>query len=571
LLEQATTLGLDLDHPRVKLCALGLSVILCSLSSQAAVFQHGDTEAQRKAAYVGNEACAKCHAPIYQSYQKTAMARASGPALDALTPADFTHKASGVHYRIYRENGRAWLSFERSGDAEMRGKRELLYYIGSGRRGRTYLFGNDGFLFESPVNWYADKQLWDTAPSYQSASEAPLDLLAYPSCLHCHVSGMHAPEEGTENRYPKPAFEQNGVSCERCHGPGAAHVAGGTIINPAKLTPARRDEVCMQCHLEGKVAIERAGRHVYEYRPGDRLSDYIRYFELIGAQGTALGAVSQVEALAQSECKKKSGEAMSCTSCHNPHEGVSAENRVAYYRGKCLACHGAAFGAKHHPDHPDCTACHMPASASADVAHTQVTDHRIPRNPQVAPQLLQDAPVPTTSSLPRLVAFPNDGSATDSRDLALAWTSLVEGGMTDAEPEAQNELSQAVKQSPEDPAILSALGYIEQKHGNVDDARRLYQRALAIDPDWIDAASNLGVIEGREGHFGAALKLWLAAFQKAPHRSSIGLNIARAYCAEEKFSDARTYVLRVLEFNPDLGRARQMLQPLNRVPPSCAN
>jgi hypothetical protein len=319
------------------------------------------------------------------------MAHASGPAIDVLTPAEFTHKESGVHYRIYAENGRGWLSFDRPGDPEVQGKRELLYYIGSGRRGRSYLFETDGFLFESPVNWYANKQIWDMAPAYETAREIPLNLPAYTSCLHCHVSGMQPPAPGTDNRYPEPPFTHNGVACERCHGPGAAHVNGGAIVNPAKLTPARRDDICMQCHLEGKAAIERPGSHVYEFRPGDQLSDYVRYFLLVNAKGSGLGAVSQVEAFAQSECKKKSGDAMSCTSCHNPHQSPSAEDRVAFYRGKCLACHGTAFATKHHPDRPDCAACHMPASASTDVAHTQVTDHRIPRRPQVSSSIAAES------------------------------------------------------------------------------------------------------------------------------------------------------------------------------------
>src|SRR5579864_7094211 len=170
--------------------------------------------------YVGNQACAACHSAIYESYQRTSMARASGPAIDGFMPAEFTHKASGVHYRIYTENGRAWLSFDRPGDPDVHGTRELLYYIGSGRRGLTYLFETDGFLFESPVNWYANKKMWDTAPAYQSAREIPLDLPAYTSCLRCHVSGMQAPAEGTDNRYPEPPFTHNAVACERCHGSG---------------------------------------------------------------------------------------------------------------------------------------------------------------------------------------------------------------------------------------------------------------------------------------------------------------------------------------------------------------
>jgi hypothetical protein len=100
---------------------------------------------------VGSEACAGCHASIYQSYERTTMARASGPAIENVISADFVHPNSGVHYRIYSEANHVSLNFERPDDPEVRGKRELLYYIGSGRRGLSYLFARDGFLFESQL------------------------------------------------------------------------------------------------------------------------------------------------------------------------------------------------------------------------------------------------------------------------------------------------------------------------------------------------------------------------------------------------------------------------------------
>ncbi len=191
--------------------------------------------------YVGNEACAKCHASIFASYQRTPMAHASGPATDNPIAGDFLHKKSGVSYRIYTQDGKVWLSFERAGDPSVRGKRELLYYIGQGRRGRTYLYSVDGFLFESPVNWYTDKHMWDMAPAYGEVREAPMNLPALTSCLDCHVSGIQPPIQGTENRYKMPVFAYSGVTCERCHGPGAAHVNGGAIVNPMKLAADRRD------------------------------------------------------------------------------------------------------------------------------------------------------------------------------------------------------------------------------------------------------------------------------------------------------------------------------------------
>ncbi len=527
--------------------------------------------------YTSDDACAKCHAAIARSYASTPMAHASGLAIENVVPADFVHASSGVHYRIYSEAGHVWLSFERPGDPGVRGKRELLYYIGSGRRGLSYLFVRDGFMFESPVNWYSHERRWDTAPAYQNAREIPLNLPAFTSCLRCHVSGMRPPAKGTDNLYPQPAFLHNGISCARCHGPGAAHISSaqstgtaGPIVNPAKLSPERRDAVCMQCHLEGKVAIERPGRHAYEFQPGESLSDYIRYYVPAGDHTEGLGGVSQVEAMAQSGCKKSSGERMSCISCHDPHFEPSAEERVSYYRGKCLACHGVQFGSKHHTEQPDCTSCHMPASASTDVAHTQVTDHRIPKIPAVSTQDLKDANLlPATL---RLVPFPNSTEAEqDVRDLALAWQSLASGGMEAAEPQAENLLRAASLKFPNDPEVLSALGYLDQTHGSIAQARELYQRALRLNPDLIDAATNLGVIEAKNGQLNQAIELWQGAFRRAPGRSSLGMNLVITFCDAKRFDEARVTVLRVLEFNPDMAAAKKALRSLNRTPPECGN
>jgi hypothetical protein len=58
-------------------------------------------------------ACAGCHKEIYDSYQRTPMAQASGAAIDGLLPGEFTHAASGVHYRLFLRDDRAWLSYDR--------------------------------------------------------------------------------------------------------------------------------------------------------------------------------------------------------------------------------------------------------------------------------------------------------------------------------------------------------------------------------------------------------------------------------------------------------------------------
>lgn len=512
----------------------------------------------------GNEACETCHSEIYKSYRKTVMASASGLASDGIITGEFTHQKSGVRYRVYKQDERSQMSYERESESEFRGQRELLYYIGSGRKGRTYLFSVQGFLFEAPINWYSQEGRWNMAPGYTEARESPMNLPSFVYCLNCHASGLQPPLQGTDNKYSSRPFLHNGITCERCHAAGEGHKEGqGLIVNPAKLSPELRDSICMECHFEGAVAIEQPGKHLYEFQPGDRLSDYIHYFLLTGSQPQTVQALSQFEALSLSACKRKSGDKMSCTSCHDPHNDPSAAEKTTYYRSKCLNCHGEVFAAKHHADKPDCTQCHMPSLPSKDVAHTQATDHRILRYP-TAPQLT------SKSAGSRLVPFPASGSArVTTRDFALAWETLAQRNIDGASREAEQYLHKAVQERPDDPMLLSALGFEDQKHGREKEARELYERTLQLDPLANDAAANLGVLEAQSGNVRRAVQLWQGAFERVPHRSAIGVNLAMAFCVAGQTDAARRYVLRVLEFNPDFASAKRLLAHLNANPVQC--
>ncbi len=321
----------------------------------------------------------------------------------------------------------------------------------------------------------------------------------------------------------------------------------------------------MECHFEGTVAIAQPGKQLYQFQPGERLADYIHYFLLSDGQTQKAQAVSQFEALSLSACKRKSGDKMWCGSCHDPHSKPGAAEKAAYYRGKCLSCHGEAFAAKHHPDKSDCVACHMPALPSKDVAHTEATDHRILRYPN-GPQLES----PQLGAAPRLASFPErDAELVTSRDLALAWESLAQRGVAGAARQAEQYLRKAVEERPEDAVLLATLGFVEQEHGHETEARGLYERALKADPLSNEAATNLGTLEARAGHARRAVELWQEAFERAPHRSAIGMNLAMTFCAAGQPEEARRYVKRVLEFNPDYGKAKVLLGHLNEDPAQC--
>jgi tetratricopeptide repeat protein/cytochrome c554/c'-like protein len=509
--------------------------------------------------YVGNQACRACHGEIYEHYSRTAMARTSGPAGRHLIEGSFRHESSGVEYRISVENEKVYFSYERPGDPGMRGRHELQYYVGSNTRGSTFLFENEGFLYKSPINYYVQKKGWDMSPEYHPPREMELKP-APPACLFCHASRIQPPAPGTSNRYGSAPFLQDGVGCERCHGPGGEHIRGmGVLVNPARLTGERRDSVCVQCHLPGEASVSRPGKTLEMYRPGDLLSEYALTFVYDNAGRGALGAISQVEALALSHCAQRSQGRMACITCHDPHTVVPAPERVAYYRDKCLSCHARSFADGHQRGSPDCIGCHMPREDSVDGGHVEVTDHRIPRRARKA----AGPPGP-----PSLVPF---GTAkAEPRDLGLAYAQVALRGDARASQEALRLLAEALPRYPGDAEVLIRLGFLYQQVGRNGPAAELYERALQAGSDAPEAATNLGVIYASKGDLKRALALWQGVFGKNPGLSEAGVNLAAGLCQAGETAKARETLAEVLKYQADFSRARAMLRALESRPEGCA-
>jgi len=170
----------------------------------------------------------------------------------------------------------------------------------------------------------------------------------------------------------------------------------------------------------------------------------------------------------------------------------------------------------------------------------------------------------------RLIAFPAAlrGKETD-RDLGLAWEDLAQHGVEGASHQAEHYLRLAVNERPDDTVALTALAYIEQEHRKTRDAQELYERVLQINPLANRAATDLGVLEAGEGNLRRAAELWRSAFDRAPHRSLIGIDLAITFCEAGHVDVARGYIQRVLEFNPDSAEARSLAKNLNADPVRC--
>src|SRR5262249_33523184 len=151
-------------------------------------------------------------------------------------------------------------------------------------RGYSFLAEREGKLYQSPIAWYTEGRRWDLAPDYR-VHNLHFDRRITLECLFCHTNRVERVETG-------PAvFHGLAIGCERCRGRGEPHVrgrvrgpAGGgpwTIVPPARLeSPALRESVCEQCHLQGTDRSSVDGRSPFDYRPGLDLAQFVRVWSL---------------------------------------------------------------------------------------------------------------------------------------------------------------------------------------------------------------------------------------------------------------------------------------------------
>ena len=566
-------MGLKLHRSLVR-CIL---LLLMPVLARAQVRQQAPTPVR-----VADASCARCHAAIVRQYLASPKANASGVAAERLHAGSFHHAASGVDYQVLDAGGEAQLRYARAGAEPLAGSHALAYFLGSGHLGTTYLYSEAGYLLESPVAFYARLDAYAMAPGLADSTTMPEALPMTPGCMRCHMSDVQAADAGTRNRFADAhgeagmrgnastrdaglPFLQSGITCERCHGDAAAHVASkgrAAVLNPMKMGVAARDSVCSSCHLEGDVSVERRGRSVMDWQPGEDLADDVVFFGLHGGDSTER-SVSETEELLASRCKRESGARMSCMSCHDPHGSPPEAERVAFYRGKCLQCHSApAFAATHFPAQPDCTGCHMPRGGAVDTPHVAWTDHRI-----------RQRPAALLPSVPGAVAVAEMGSvlggAVSPRDEALGYYRLLLKGQRGFARKAWTLMNQAAVADASDVPVLVALGYMNQMQGHTAAAMELYRGALRVEPTNLEAAIDLGGLLAQSGRMDEARALWQGSFARNADVVSLGINLSIGDCAAGDRAGAQAMLEQVLRFSPDAPLARRRLAALRSGEEAC--
>jgi hypothetical protein len=474
--------------------------------------------------YVGSAACAACHAEIAESYSQHPMWSSLGPVSpDAPYFTEALLAPGGMcSYAVSANNGRLFhheAMRDSSGRFIYDQAVRVDYAIGSGTRGWSFLISRGELMFMSPLTWYSTTGEWDLSPAYRPDDPRRFGRPVTGDCLHCH-SGRVAVEPGNQNRYKSPPFFEASIGCERCHGPGKEHVAyhesGGIsgrdlMVNPARLEPLERESVCDQCHLQADARIPRYGRTHLDFRPGQQLSDVATIFTLDYGDEQSARAVRHVHQMHASRCFQASNGAMGCTSCHDAHSVPKAEEKVNFYRQKCIACHQAEpHCALPEPQRRErsaadsCIECHMPPLAAADVAHTAQTDHRILRDPAAAP-LIDRAPErpPTLEFFGQMRESLEPWEADRALGLALFHAPLQGPERAAHLQRVEMLLAPVLERAPDDSGVLNALGAICLEGQRFDEAAAYFAQALKLDGQ--DEAALFGLANLAEASGDSAL------------------------------------------------------------------
>lgn len=323
--------------------------------------------------YIGSKVCAECHPGEsaahsrsgHSSTLRSTVGLALARRLYGMTVPDPEFPEVRWDYRIH--DGEFQITRKARGQVE---QWVVDYVLGSGHHATTFVTMLDPkvpSIMEHRLTYYSKTGSFGLTPGHEikprmmglTLRGGELPPRGARECFRCHATQLSA--RADDQGIDAETMIAN-VSCERCHGPGRAHVEAARRDAPAtdlalpfgpeSWTAESLLALCGSCH-----------RHPAKADP-----DLLQPDDPLLIRFQPVGII-------KSKCYSKSDGAFSCVNCHDPHARISG-TRDSYSK-VCLSCHIGKSAAQAGSPPPDksrgqtnvtcpvsprerCLDCHMP-------------------------------------------------------------------------------------------------------------------------------------------------------------------------------------------------------------------
>jgi hypothetical protein len=277
--------------------------------------------------FVGAAACSICHSKEASRQASSAHAAAlfkaaSHPLADSFPFGQKFHRDPSYQFEVLRSGAELRVRIADQTDVM---DLPVEWAFGAGRQAVTFVTRvNQDWYLEHYSSYFRSSHAWGPTPGQEPIQARTLPLAAgllyrttdpntgIAGCFACHSTGPVSFGASGDVQLGEP-----GVTCESCHGPGAAHTAAPSrenIDNPAMLGPAQLNQFCGRCH-----------------RPPATNAATVDW-------NNAWNVRHQPMYLNESACFRKGRGALSCLTCHDPHEPADSKP-AEFYNRRCVACH----------------------------------------------------------------------------------------------------------------------------------------------------------------------------------------------------------------------------------------
>jgi len=164
----------------------------------------------------------------------------------------------------------------------------------------------------------------------------------------------------------------------------------------------------------------------------------------------------------------------------------------------------------------------------------------------VASQLAFQAPRPvqvadTSSPSPRAIAEQNPAISDELRgDIMMARKMYLDA------------IDFYKAQANTNAVLANKTGIAYHQMGDLNNAKKYYERAIKLDKKYAKAINNLGTIHYAHKSYGNAIKQYEKALELTPDSASILTNLGTAYFARKKYDEALRFYTRAIALDPQI-------------------